>query len=50
MQTLTVLWFDNLKGIGEAIKDTGEIVFLNTIRHKIKPLFPRQGDKIEVIL
>jgi hypothetical protein len=31
MKQLTVIWFDNLKGIGEGFDSNGEIHFINSL-------------------
>lgn len=47
---IKILWFDNLKGIGEGQDSNGKIIFLNTHYHSLSKMFPKVGDKIKIRL
>ncbi len=45
---VTVLWYDKLKGIGEAFDSNGEIVFLNYYHQNFSKLFPDANDEMTI--
>lgn len=47
---IKILWFDNLKGIGEGQDSKGNIIFLNSYYHAFSKLFPKVGDKLTIRL